>query len=98
MKRSCAEYAVGGITISIKVKDAYFDLVKPDSFQGWRKKWFYVKDQAAPGQMYGLAPFDPAARAIRQPTWEHELSATDLEVVEPIAQSVVELKEQVTGL
>ena len=91
-------YAVGGITISIKVKDEYFDLKKLDSVQGWRKKLFYVNDQAAPGQLYGLAPLDPAARAIRQATWEHELSASELEVVEPLAQSVAQLKEQLTGL
>ena len=98
MKRSNAEYAIGGITISIKAKDAYFDLEKLDSVQGWRKRWFYVKDQAAPSQLYGLASFYPGARAIRQPTWEHELSVAELEVVEPIAQSVTELKEQVTDL
>ena len=73
MKRSCAEYAVGGITISIKVKDAYFDLEKLDSVQGWRKKCFYVKDQATPGQLYGLASFDPTERVIRRSSWEHEL-------------------------
>ena len=57
-----------------------------------------MKDQAAPGQTYGLALFDPAARVIRQSTWEHEMSAADLEVVESIAQSVAELKEQVMCL
>lgn len=98
VKRSNAEYVVGGITISIKDKETYFDLEKLDSVQGWRKKWLYVKDQTAPGQTYGLAPFDPAARAVRQPTWEHELSAAELEVVEPMAQLVADLKEQMTGL
>ena len=48
--------------------------------------------------MYGLALFDPAARAVRQSTWEHELSEADLKVVEAIARSVADLKEQMTGL
>ena len=98
MKRSNAEYAIGGIAISIKVKDAYFDLEKLDFVQGWRKKWFYVKDQTAPGQLYGLAPFDPAAWAIRWSAWEHELSSSELEAVEPLVQHVVELKEELTGV
>ena len=98
VKRSCGEYAIGGITISIKAKETYFDLEKLDSVQGWRKKWFYVKDQTALGQQYGLAPFDPAARAIRRPAWEHELSSSELEMVEPLIQRVAELKEEATGL
>ena len=50
MKRTYADYVVGGVTISIKDKETYFDLEKLDSVQGWWKKWFYVKDQTAPGQ------------------------------------------------
>ena len=53
-----------------------------------------MKDQVALGQTYGLAPFDPAARAVRQSTWEHELSEADLKVVELIARSVADLKER----
>ena len=43
VKRTYVEYVVGGAAISIKDKDAYFDLEKLDSFQGWRIKWLYVK-------------------------------------------------------
>ena len=49
-----------------------------------------MKDHATPSQFYSLAPF--------YPTLEHELLSVELEVVEPIAQSVVLLKERVTGL
>ena len=98
VKRSNAEYAAGGITISIKVKEAYFDLEKLDSVQGWRKKWFYVKDQTAPDQLYGLAPFDSVARAVRRSAWEHELSTSELEEVEPLVQRVAGLKEELSGV
>ena len=57
-----------------------------------------MKDQVALGQTYGLSLFDPAVRAVRQSTWEHELSEADLKVVEPITQLVADLKEQMTGL
>ena len=92
MKRSCTEYIVGGITISIKAKETYFDLEKLDSVQGWRKKWFYVKDQTTIGQQYGLAPFDLVPRAARCAAWEQDLSPYEPEVVEPLSHRVVELK------
>ena len=98
VKRTCGEYLVGGCAISIKDKEAYFDLEKLDSVQGWRKKWFYLRDQTAPGQQYGLAPFDSGARALQRESWEHELTPAELEVVEPMAQSVAALKKRMTGL
>jgi hypothetical protein len=34
------------------------------SVQGWRKKWFYTKDQkSSDSDQYGLAPFDAGKRA-----------------------------------
>jgi hypothetical protein len=28
------------------------------SVQGWRKKWFYIKDQKTTSDQFGIAPFD----------------------------------------
>ena len=57
-----------------------------------------MKDQTVLGQQYGLAPFDPATRAIRRHAWEHERLTSELETMGPLVQSIAELKEQVTGL
>ena len=48
----------------------YFDLKFPDSVQGWRKKWLYVKDQKTGAQEYGLAPFDPTKEIVRLKSWD----------------------------
>jgi hypothetical protein len=37
----------------------YLEFNMAASVQGWRKKWFYIKDQkAATSDHYGIAPFD----------------------------------------
>ena len=59
---------MGQVGISIKDKNAYFDLEKLDSVYTWRKSWFYLKDQHVVGQRFGLAPFDPAAQVAKQPS------------------------------
>jgi hypothetical protein len=31
------------------------------SVQGWKKKWFYIKDKkSSPSDLFGIAPFDAA--------------------------------------
>ena len=68
IKRTNSEYAVGQVGISIKDKNAYFDLEKLDSVYTWRKSWFYLKDPHVAGQRFGLALFDPAARVAKRPS------------------------------
>ena len=92
IKRSNKWYAIGGITISIDPEADYFDIEMPDSVQGWRKKWFYIKDQAAIGQPFSLAPFDLAARARKCRAWKHELTDEEAAEVEPLYRRVGELR------
>ena len=66
VKRMNSEYAVGRVGISIGDKNSYFDLEKIDSISGWWKSWFYLKDRCVAGQQFGLAPFNPDARVVRQ--------------------------------
>ncbi|KAK1616146.1 hypothetical protein QYE76_021663 [Lolium multiflorum] len=36
-------YNIGGIVISVRPTVDYFDVKLPDSVQGWRKKWLYIR-------------------------------------------------------
>ena len=83
--------------ISIKDKSAYFDLEKLDSVYRWRKSWFYLKDQHVVGQHFGLAPFDPAARVAKRPSWSNSLFASELSIVEPLVRKIAALRENLTG-
>ena len=97
VKRTNSEYAIGGVGISIKDKNAYFDLEKLDSIHTWRRGWFYLKDQTVAGQQYGLAPFDSVARVTKQSSWGHVLSAAEVAAVEPLVRALADLRGKITG-
>jgi hypothetical protein len=41
------------------------------SVQGWRKKWFYIKDQkAASFDNFGIAPFDAKKSLTKLTSWD----------------------------
>ena len=83
--------------ISIKERNAYFLLEALDSGHTWRKEWFYLKDRAAVGQQYDLAPFDLTVRVTRRDSWRHLLTAAELAVVETLVPVVEKLARQVSG-
>jgi len=97
VKRTNSDYAVGQISISIGDKDSYFDLEKIDSVSGWRKGWFYLKDHRAIGQQFGLAAFNPGARVVKQASWSHSLTATELSELAPFLKRIAVLKGELTG-
>lgn len=97
MKRTNSEYSIGGVGISINDKAPYFDLEKLDSVYTWRKSWFYLKDWHTEEQQFGLAHFDPAARAVKRSSWAHLLSAREVSFVETLVQKIAALKDELTG-
>ncbi|KAK1647707.1 hypothetical protein QYE76_065512 [Lolium multiflorum] len=38
-------YNIGGVVISVRSSVNYFDVKLPDSIQGWRKKWLYIREE-----------------------------------------------------
>ncbi|KAK1663646.1 hypothetical protein QYE76_051805 [Lolium multiflorum] len=38
-------YNIGGVVISVRSTINYFDVKLPDSVQGWRKKWLYIREE-----------------------------------------------------
>ncbi|KAK1683312.1 hypothetical protein QYE76_044160 [Lolium multiflorum] len=73
---------VGGVGFVVRKEVDYFDYPMKESVQGWRNKWFYLRDPAVPGRRsnlplltmswwltrrsLGTTPFLPKKR--RQPT------------------------------
>src|SRR3954463_7182434 len=97
IKRTNSEYVVGQVGISIRDKHSYFDLEMLDSVSAWRKSWFYLKDQHVVGQRFGLAPFNPEARVVKQASWSHSLSARESSAVAPFLERIAVLKDNLTG-
>ncbi|KAK1616814.1 hypothetical protein QYE76_022331 [Lolium multiflorum] len=55
----------------------YFDVKFPDSVQGWRKRWLYIREEYVNNQEYDIAPFDGAAEILRRRSWHAEASAEE---------------------
>jgi hypothetical protein len=50
---------LGGAVVSIHAESQYLEFSMAASVQGWRKKWFYIKDQkVSSSDQYDIAPFD----------------------------------------
>jgi hypothetical protein len=50
---------LGGAVVSMRTEAHYLEFSMAASVQGWRKKWFYIKDQkTASSDQFGIAPFD----------------------------------------
>jgi hypothetical protein len=63
------------------------------SVQGWRHKWFYIKDQKFPNSdQYGLAPFDASKSLTKLTTWDSLPSEAKVEGIKPLLARIQELK------
>jgi hypothetical protein len=63
------------------------------SVQGWRQKWFYIKDQKfSNSDQYGLAPFDVSKGLTKLTTWDALPSDAEVENIKPLLARIQELK------
>ncbi|KAK1680441.1 hypothetical protein QYE76_041289 [Lolium multiflorum] len=51
-------YNIGGVVISVRSTVNYFDVKLPDSVQGWRKKWLYIREENHGCAEDNIPPFD----------------------------------------
>jgi hypothetical protein len=72
---------LGGAVISVRPEAQYLEFSISASVQGWRTKWFYIKDHKASFEdEYGLAPFDASKELKKLALWD--LPPTDTEIEE----------------
>jgi hypothetical protein len=63
------------------------------SVQGWRQKWFYIKDQKfSNSDQYGFAPFDASKGLTKLTTWDALPSEAEVENIKPLLAHIQELK------
>jgi hypothetical protein len=63
------------------------------SVQGWRTKWFYIKDRkASPEDQYGLAPFDASREVKKLASWDALPSDAEVQQVLPLLSRIQALK------
>jgi hypothetical protein len=63
------------------------------SVQGWRKKWFYIKDQKiSSSDQYGIAPFDASKEVKKLASWDSPPTEAEMEEIKPLLARIQELK------
>jgi hypothetical protein len=63
------------------------------SVQGWRTKWFYIKDRKASSEdEYGLAPFDASKELKKLTSWDSPPSDAEMEQIAPLLTHIQTLK------
>jgi hypothetical protein len=83
----------GGAFVSMRSELQYLDCKMAQSVQGWRHKWFYIKDQkSAESDKYGLAPFDASKSLTKLTTWDALPSDAEVESIKTLLTHIEELK------
>jgi hypothetical protein len=55
------------------------------SVQGWRTKWFYIKDRkVSSSNEYGIAPFDASQELNKLASWDSPPTEAEMEEIKPL--------------
>jgi hypothetical protein len=89
---------LGEAVVSICAESKYLEFSMAASVQGWRKKWFYIKDQkVSPSDQYGTAPFDAAKNLKKLASWDSPPMEAEMEDIKPLLACIQALKSDNGG-
>jgi hypothetical protein len=84
---------LGGACISVRTESQYLEFSMAASVQGWRTKWFYIKDQKiSSSDKYGIAPFDASQELKKLALWDSPPTEAEMEEIKPLLARIQELK------
>jgi hypothetical protein len=77
----------------MRPKAQYLEFSMSASVQGWRTKWFYIKDRKASSEdEYGLAPFDAPKELKKLASWDLPPTDVEMEQIAPLLTRIQALK------
>ncbi|KAK1630043.1 hypothetical protein QYE76_004358 [Lolium multiflorum] len=85
-------YNIGGVVICVRPDVKYFDVKFPDSVQGWRKRWLYVREECPDSLEYNIAPFEGSAEILRRRSWDAEATEEEKTATEALMAHIHELQ------
>jgi hypothetical protein len=86
-------YQKSGTVVSICAESQYLEFSMAASVQGWRKKWFYIKDQKVSSfDQYGIAPLDASKEVKKLASWDLPPTEAEMEVIKPLLARIQALK------
>jgi hypothetical protein len=84
---------LGEAVVSVRPEAQYLEFSFATSVQGWRTKWFYIKDcKASPEDQYGLAPFEASKEVKKLASWDALPSDAKIAQVLPLLSHIQALK------
>jgi hypothetical protein len=84
---------LGGAVVSVRPEAQYLEFSMVASVQGWRTKWFYIKDRkSSPEDEYGLPPFDASQEVKKLSSWDTLPSDAEVEEILPLLSRIKALK------
>jgi hypothetical protein len=84
---------LGGAVISVHAESQYLEFSMAASVQGWRKKWFYIKDRKiSSSDQYGIAPFGAAKDLKKLASWDSPPTEAEMEEIKPLLARIQALK------
>jgi hypothetical protein len=84
---------LGGAVVSIRAESQYLEFSMAASVQGWRKKWFYIKDRkVSSSDQYGIAPFDASKEVKKLASWDSPPTEAEMEEIKPLLARIQALK------
>jgi hypothetical protein len=84
---------LGGTVVSVCAEAQYLEFSMSALVQGWRTKWFYIKDREVSSEdQYGLAPFDATKELKKLASWDLPPSDSEMEQVTPLLNRIQTLK------
>jgi hypothetical protein len=89
---------LGGAVVSVRAEAHYLEFSMAASVQGWRKKWFYIKDQkTASSDQFGIAPFDSNKSLKKLALWDSPPTEAEIEDLKPLLSRIQSLKSTAGG-
>jgi hypothetical protein len=89
---------LGGAVVSVRAKAHYMEFNMAASVQGWRKKWFYTKDQKnSSSDHYDIASFDANKDLKKLSLWDSPPTEAEMEDIKPLLARIQTLKSASGG-
>jgi hypothetical protein len=84
---------LGGAVISVRAESQCLEFSMATSVQGWRTKWFYIKDQkVSSSDQYVIAPFDVSKELKKLASWDSPPIDAEMEEIKPLLTRIQALK------
>jgi hypothetical protein len=84
---------LGEAVIFARTKVHYLEFTLAASVQGWKKKWFYIKDpKKSSSDHYGIAPFDANQDLKKLSSWDSPPTEAEMEDIKPLLTCIQALK------